>query len=255
MQNTSTTPLGLIQQGYLDMMPMMVGVAPFGVVFGALAAGAGMSLWEALGMSMLVIAGSSQFVAVQLIETQAPVLLIVFTVFIINLRHLLYSASLSQIIRPLHLRWKLVLAYLMIDEVYAAVVKRQQEKGLSDGDLPWYFLGSGLNLASLWWLTAVIGVWVGNIIPTTTTKTLSYILPLVFIAIVVPLTVNRPRMAAALSAAGVGIVTAPLPNQLNLIVAALVGIGIGVFLEIRQLRQPAPLATTTYPLHTDKELS
>jgi 4-azaleucine resistance transporter AzlC len=226
----------LMRAGYVSVMPLMVGVAPFGVVFGALASGAKMSVWEALGMSIFVIAGSSQFVAVGLITDNAPIAIIVFTTFIINLRHFLYSASLASFLRPISGLWKAILAYFMIDEVYAAVIKRQQQGEFTPDEFKWYFLGGGLNLATLWWLTAVIGVWLGNIIPEDTTTLLAFTLPLVFTAIVVPLISASPQLLSALSAASTAIVFAPLPNNLNLIVAAFVGIAVGLMMETRQLR-------------------
>ena len=115
----------LMRNGYIAIAPLMLGVSPFGVVYGALAAGAGLTVWGGGGMSGFVIAGSSQFVAVDLIGHGAPGLIIVFTTFIINLRHFLYSASLASFLRPLTGRWKAILAYIMIDEVYAATIQRQ----------------------------------------------------------------------------------------------------------------------------------
>lgn len=231
------TKLQLMRAGYIAVMPLMVGVMPFAVVFGALASAAGMSVWEALGMSVFVIAGSSQFVAVGLIADSAPIAIIVFTTFIINLRHFLYSASLASFLRPVSGAWKAVLAYIMIDEVYAAVIKRQQQGEFTPDEFKWYFLGGGLNLASLWWSTTVVGVWLGNVIPEDTTAVLAFTLPLIFTAIVVPLITSSPQLMSALSATLTAILFAPLPNNLNLIVAAFVGIAVGLMMETRQLRR------------------
>ncbi|MCI0714600.1 MAG: AzlC family ABC transporter permease [Chloroflexi bacterium] len=229
--------LQLMRAGYITVMPLMVGVMPFGVVFGALASAAGMSVWEALGMSIFVIAGSSQFVAVGLIADSAPIAIIVFTTFIINLRHFLYSASLASFLRPVSGIWKAVLGYFMIDEVYAAVIKRQQLGEFTPDEFKWYFLGGGLNLGSLWWLTTVVGVWLGNVIPEDMTTVLAFTLPLIFTAIVVPLVTSSPQLMSALSAALTAILFAPLPNNLNLIVAAFVGIAVGLMMETHQLRR------------------
>lgn len=228
--------LQLVRDGYVAVLPLMVGVAPFGVVFGALAAEAGLSFWEALGMSVFVLAGSSQFVAVGLIADAAPVAIIIFTTFIINLRHFLYSASLTAYLRPVSTGWKFVVAYFMVDEVYAGVIKRQQTGEISPDAFKWYFLGGGLNLAPLWWITTITGVWLGNIIAPETVEVLSFSLPLVFTAIVVPLIIDSPRLLAALTAASMGILLAPLPHHLNLVLAALTGIGVGLYLETRQLK-------------------
>ena len=221
----------LMGRGYRVIVPLMVGVTPFGVVFGALAAGAGLSVWQALGMSILVIAGSSQFVAVGLIADSTPLAIIIFTTFIINLRHFLYSASLAKFFRPFSFSAKLVLGYFMIDEVYAAVLKAYQERTYTAEEFRWYYLGAGINLATLWWATTVIGWLLGNVIPASTMTILAFTLPLIFTSIVVPLLTSAPKIGAALSASVTGIILAPLPNNLNLIVAAAVGIAVGVLAE------------------------
>lgn len=224
-------PSRLFWQGYRAAAPLMVGVAPFGLVFGALAVSAGMNTIQALGMSIFVIAGSSQFVATQLISSSAPLAVIVLTTFVINLRHFLYSASLAEFLRPLSLSWKMLLGYLMIDEVYAPSMIRHRQGDLSPHELRWYFLGAGINLASIWWITTVIGAKLGDILPEKTTDALGFTLPLIFISIVVPLLAKRPALLTAITAAGAGIVFAPLPNRLGLIVAAALGIAVGVLSE------------------------
>src|SRR5687767_13127581 len=113
----TTTTTALIWSGYRSAVPLMIGVAPFGVVFGALAVSAGMSPIQALGMSIIVLAGSSQFIAAGLIDSNTPFLIIVLTTFIVNLRHFLYSASLANFFSPLSTGWKALLAYMMVDEV------------------------------------------------------------------------------------------------------------------------------------------
>ena len=82
-------------RGAQDTLPLILGAIPFGVLFGALAMSAGMTVAATLGMSLLVFAGASQFVVVGLIAQGATVAVIVLTTFIVNLRHALYSASLA----------------------------------------------------------------------------------------------------------------------------------------------------------------
>lgn len=233
MEKEQLIPRQLLWQGFLSIVPLMFGVAPFGVVYGALATGAGLSMWEALGMSVFVLAGSSQFVAVSLIDNHTPVLLIVFTTFIINLRHFLYSASLTNFLRPLSQPARAIIAYFMIDEVYAATLRRYRDADLSPSQFRWYFIGAGFNLVLVWWGTTVIGVWLGNVISASTMDLLAFTLPLIFTSIVVPLLVSSPKFWSALSAVVTAILFAPLPNSLNLIVAASVGIAVGVILETR----------------------
>jgi 4-azaleucine resistance transporter AzlC len=227
MQRSST----LFWQGYRATLPMVVGVAPFGIVFGALAVSAGMSPLEALGMSIFVLAGSSQFVATQLIHDYAPTIIIVLTTFVINLRHFLYSASLATYLRPLSLPWKMLLGYIMVDEVYAPTIQRKQQGDLSPFELRWYYLGSGMCLVPIWFSTTVLGAWFGNQLSEDITEKLGFTLPLIFTSIIVPSLVPRPALYAALSAGLAGIVLAPLDYKLGLIIAAGVGIIVGVLTE------------------------
>jgi 4-azaleucine resistance transporter AzlC len=242
MQATSTIQPGeparrLFWIGYRAVMPMMVGVAPFGLVFGALAVTVGMSLPEALGMSVLVLAGSSQFVATELIGDNAPGLIIILTTLVINLRHLLYSASLAAYCAPLPLRWRAMIAYLMTDEAYVAAMLRKQER--TPYEFRWIFLGAGLNLVSFWWGTTVIGALIGSILPGDARDALGFTLPLIFTSIVVPALKDRPQVAAAASAAVTAVALNPLPNNLGLMVAAVMGIGAGLWAEALQGRGEA----------------
>lgn len=230
----SSTPRQLFWQGYRAAMPLMAGVAPFGLVFGALAVAAGMSVWQALGMSILVLAGASQFIAAELIRDHTPVLLIVFTTFIVNLRHFLYSASLTDYLKPLSRGWRAVIAYVMVDEVYAVSYLRKQAGDLEPQGFRWFFVGAGICLITLWWATTVLGALVGDTLSADVQDALNFSLALIFTAIVVPSLKNRPLVGAALSAGIAGILLAPLPNRLGLIVAALIGIGVGLWLEGRK---------------------
>ena len=103
-------------------LPILLGVAPFGMIYGALAIGAGLPRGAAQAMSAIVFAGSLQFVATQLFATGAPVLVLLLTTFIVNLRHMLYSASLAPYLHKLPARWKWSLAYLLTDEAYAPTI-------------------------------------------------------------------------------------------------------------------------------------
>ena len=226
-------PKTLFWRGYRDALPLLVGVAPFGFVFGALAVTAGMNLIEALGMSILVIAGSSQFVATTLIDDNAPVAIIVFTTFIVNLRHFLYSASITEFVRPLNTGRKLLLGYLMVDEVFATAIRLKETQDPTPQQWWWYFMGAGCNLASIWYLTSVAGAALGEVVSEDTADALGFTLPLVFTAIVVPMLVKRPALLAAVTASAAAIIFDPMPHKLSLIVAAGVGIVAGVLSEHR----------------------
>jgi 4-azaleucine resistance transporter AzlC len=110
--------------GVRAQLPLLLGVAPFGMAYGAYAVKSGLSTALAQSMSAIVFAGASQFVGTRLIVDGVPGVVIVLTVALVNLRHLLYSASLAPHTEHLDRRWRWLLAYLLTDEAYAMAITR-----------------------------------------------------------------------------------------------------------------------------------
>lgn len=220
-------------RGVLAVSPLLLGVFPFGMIYGVLALGAGIPALPAQLMSSILFAGSSQFVAAQLFGSGAPALVIVLTAFVVNLRHALYSASLAPYLRHLSSAWKAVLAYLLTDEAYAAVVARYSAEGKQPLS-HWYFLGAGLGLWSCWQASTALGIFLGAQIPAS--WGLDFTLALTFIAIVVPGIKDRPALVAALVGGTAALLFYALPYKLGLIAAALAGIAAGLWSEVRWQR-------------------
>ncbi len=222
---------GNFWRGVRAEFPLLVGVFPFGLIYGVLAIQAGLAVPAAQAMSAIVFAGSSQFLAAQLIHNAAPGLVIVLTIAIVNLRHILYSASVAPFIKHLPARWKLALAYLLTDEAYAVTITNYEtEPGSSSAH--WFFLGAGLALWLTWQTSTALGIFLGATLPSD--WPLDFALPLTFIAIVVPMLKDRPAVAAALLSGIFALAAFPLPYNLGLILAALGGITFAVFLEKRR---------------------
>lgn len=215
-------------------LPLLVGVVPFGMIYGVLALSAGIPPAAAQAMSAIVFAGSSQFVAAQLLSAAAPGLVIVMTAGIVNLRHALYSASVAPYLRNLHPMWKWLLAYLLTDEAYAVTITHYESgnKPSAIHNKHWYFLGAGLALWSSWQLSSALGIFLGAQVPDS--WSLDFTLALTFIALVVPGLRDRPTLAAALSAGVCAVLLAGLPYKLGLFAAALVGISLGMFFEVKR---------------------
>ncbi len=212
-------------------IPLLVGVFPFGLIYGALALASGLSPAQAQMMSSIVFAGSAQFIAAQLFHEAAPGFVIVLTIAVVNLRHMLYSASLAPYVSTLPMRWKVLLSYLLTDEAYAPTVIHYENEGVASYS-HWFFLAAGFSLWLTWQVSTALGIFLGSAIPES--WPLSFALPLTFIAMVVPVLKTRPAVASALSAGVTALATYSLPYKLGLIVAALVGIVVGTFLEARQ---------------------
>lgn len=213
------------------MAPLLVGVAPFGVMYGALALRSGIAPGAAMAMSSLVFAGSAQLVLAQLAGAGAPALVMVATVALVNLRHALYSASVAPALAHLPRRWKVALAYLLTDEAYAAAVARL---GPADAGAHrhWFLLGTGFTLWASWQISTAAGVLLGASLPAS--LQLDFALPLTFIAIVVPMIRSRAALAAALVAAAVALAGAGWPHNLGMLAAAICGIAAGALLGGRR---------------------
>ena len=108
--------------GVRALLPMHLGVVPFGIIYGVVALQSGIPPLAAVLMSSIVFAGSAQFLLAQLVGAGAPGLLMIGAVGLVNLRHVLYSASVAPMLRGLPRRWKVLLAYLLTDEAYAAAI-------------------------------------------------------------------------------------------------------------------------------------
>src|SRR3989304_7257070 len=118
-----------------DQLPLLLGVVPFGLLVGALAISAGVPPLAAQGFSLVIFAGSAQFIAATMVGSGALPGVIVFTILIVNLRHAPYSASLAPHLPPLPQRWKLALSWLLTDEAYAMAPARYRRPHLAQG--PW----------------------------------------------------------------------------------------------------------------------
>jgi len=234
MFTTRNEKAGQFWAGVRAEFPLLIGVFPFGMIYGALALNAGLSKPAAQMMSSIVFAGSSQFIAAQLIHESAPGLVIVLTIAIVNLRHMLYSASLAPHLASLSTRWKTLLAYLLTDEAYAPTIVHYERNGVQPFG-HWFLLGAGLALWSTWQASTALGIFLGAAIPDS--WSLDFALPLTFIAMVVPVLKGRPYIAAALSAGLVSFAAYALPFKLGLILAALTGIAVGTILEERQAQK------------------
>jgi len=209
-------------------LPILVGVVPFGLIYGILALDAGLTALQAQAMSTVVFAGSSQFIMAQLFAINTPVVVIIITAFLVNLRHALYSASMSTYVKHLSEGWKYGLAYLLTDEAYAVSINHYREPG----ELKYkhfYLLGSGLALWTTWQISTAAGILVGSVIPSE--LPLDFFIALTFIALVVPNLEDRAGLASAFSAGTISVIAFQLPFRLGLVLAALIGIVVGMVVE------------------------
>ena len=204
--------------------PILLGVVPFGLVAGVAAAGVGMSALQAIGMSVVIFAGASQLAAIELVGRNAPALVIVVTVLVVNLRLVMYSASIAPHFQRQSAKWKAVLAYLLTDQAYAVSLLKFEND--DETSRRWYYLGVAVPLWVTWQIATIVGVLLGAKLPSG--WQLGFAVPLVFLAILVPAITDRATVAATVVGGGVAVAANGLPYNLGLIVAAVVGIGAGL---------------------------
>lgn len=150
-----------IWAGFTSIVPLWLGVAPFGVIYAVSALAAGLSPAQTLAMSLLVFAGASQFTAVGMFAAAAGPAAIVVTTLIINARHLLLSASLAPYLRRLGLWGRLGLAAQLTDESYAMGVRQF----LSGRGSAAFQIGANLSVYVAWQCSTLAGVLLGRARP------------------------------------------------------------------------------------------
>jgi branched chain amino acid efflux pump len=216
--------------GAWAVLPVLLGVAPFGMIYGVLARASGMSSAAAQAMSMIVFAGSAQFIAVQLIGAGAPWIVLLLTTAVVNVRHALYSATLAPYLKPLPARWRWGLPYLMVDEAFAVTISHTQRYG--SGDVGRYMLGAGATLWTTWQISTAVGIFLGAQVPAS--WSLEFALPLTMIALLVPALRDRAGVISAVTAGVAAVVTLALPLKLGLVVASMAGIVAGLIADRQQ---------------------
>ena len=220
----------LFLQGARDITPLLIAAAPFGVVYGALAQANGLSVLATLGMSLFVFAGSSQFVAVTLIGAGAALPIIVLTVFVVNLRHMLYAVSLMPIVSEIPQRIRVLMGFWLTDEAYATLAKRL----IDEPKLPqfhWYYFGAAFGMYFTWQCVTILGILLGQEIPDLTKWGLDIAMVVAFVGIVVPILKNKAQWACAITAFFTALMTHSWPHQTGLLASSLIAIAVGVLLS------------------------
>lgn len=217
-------------RGFVDTLPLWIGAAPFGIAYALAARTAGLDPWQTLAMSLLVFAGASQFTAAGLFATGVGGLSIVLTTLVINLRHLLLTASLAPALRGLSLLQRAGLAFGVTDESYAVTVQRIVERQAT----PALLLGSNISLYVCWQLSTIAGMLLGGIIPDPAALGLHLVFPLSFTVLLLPYLRTRPAWVAAVVAGLVGLAMRLLvPGSWYILAAAIAGSVAGALAEER----------------------
>jgi 4-azaleucine resistance transporter AzlC len=215
------------RRGVLATVPLAPGVVVFGLLYGVMARQVGLSPWGAWSMSLIVYAGSAQFIALEM-WTVAGAGTILLTALAVNLRHLLMGASIAPYLHGLPPLWKAFLALWMSDESYALAVAEYKRGSGS----PWYFLGANVGAYLAWTTSGLLGALLGAAIPDAGRYGLELVFPLAFLGLLAAFVEDRVSLGVALAAGGLALLGALfLPGKWYVIVAGLLGSGFGLLLE------------------------
>ena len=228
--------------------PLCVGAFPFSFIVGALSITAGMTIAQSAIWSCTVFAGSSQMVAIGLIQASASIIVIAFTTFVINLRHLLYSASMSDHMKEYPFFIRMLMSYGLTDEVFASTI--QHMKGNKENRHVFY-LAAMFGFWINWVIADLLGATIGSSFPQIANYGLDFAMIAAFIAIVMPQLHNRECITAAIVATISGLLLSGLPYSLGLVIAAVLGVFAGYRMDLATERQTQAKKTTTSQIEGD----
>ncbi len=208
-------------------LPILLGVSPFAMICSVAGVSVGLTPFEAAGMSVVVFAGASQLAVLQLMQAGSPWLIMVLTAWIINLRFTMYSAALASFLQNLPTWKKVPLAYMLSDQAFGVSMARFAGNPPARPD--WFFFGAAGIIWFTWQVSAVIGALLGTLVPAS--WGFDFAFPLSFMALMFGALRDRPAVVAALTAGVAAVLARGLPNNLWLVLAAVLGIAAGLLAE------------------------
>ncbi|WP_425040276.1 AzlC family ABC transporter permease [Primorskyibacter sp. S187A] len=231
---SSTSPRREFWRGVRAAMPFAIVIIPFSMLFGLVATEAGLSLFETMTFSLVVIAGAAQFTALGLMQENAPTVIVIISALAVNMRMAMYSASLVPHMGPLPFWERALVAYFMVDQPYALTANRfEDEPGRPLREHKAFYWGCTWVVVPLWWSMTLLGALVGQSIPDW--LALDFAVPITFLAVVAPMLRTRAHLIAAGAAILSALAFAWLPYNLGLIVGGMIGMMAGAEAERRGL--------------------
>lgn len=212
-------------QGLRAARPALMPTAIWGVVAGIAMVKTGLTLGQALAMTLLIYSGSAQMAVLPLIAADAPVSIALLTAFVVNLRFVIFSATLWPYFGRLPMLRRLALGYFATDVGLAVFVARhadapERERG-NDRQL-WFFIGIAAAIWLAWQPASIAGILLAGVIPGHWGLEFAAILALMVMT--APMLVGRPAMVGALVAGVVAVAAAGLPLKLGLLLGVVAGV-------------------------------
>lgn len=225
------------REGFLGFLPLSVGLIPWAMVTGMAMISTGLTPLQAMGMNVIVFAGTAQLGTLPLIAIGAPLWLMVVTALALNLRFVIFSAAIADGFRGVGTPTRWICGHLLTDGVFA----HGMEKMLKVDDTRWrlgYFLAPSIWSWLLWQVFALVGVFAAGSIPKH--WSLEFMASIALLVLLIPMAKQRPMLVAALVGGATSVILRGMPLRLGLIVGIVAGIGAGFAAEHWHARKEAP---------------
>lgn len=226
-----TTTKSAFWAGVRDGAPFIFVAGPFAMLFGVLATEAGLNVFEVMTFSLAVIAGAAQFTALQVMQNDAPTVVVILSALAVNLRVAMYSAALTPYLGRAPLWQRVFAAYLLVDQSYAlSHAKFEAAPDLTIPQRMAYYFGTCLLVMIFWFGMSYLGAALGTQLPAD--LPLDFALPIAFLSMVAPMVRTLPHLIAATVAVIVGLLAVSVPYSLGLIIAGAAGMMAGAQAEL-----------------------
>ncbi|NIY73561.1 branched-chain amino acid ABC transporter permease [Marivivens donghaensis] len=225
-------------EGFRSGIPFFLVIIPFGMLFGVVALDAGMALGQAMAMTMLVIAGASQFAALHMMADNAGVALVVSAALAVNLRMAMYSAALVPHLGAAPLWQRALVSYGNFDQTYAVSIAKYEERpDWTPREKSAFFLGVATPIIPAWGAASLVGALIGSGIPAD--WGLDFMLPITFISLIGPMLRTLPQVLTALASVIFGLIFSGLPSGTGLLLAGIIAMFVGALSEMAMERRAA----------------
>ena len=210
----------LARRAVLDILPLSIAVIPWGILTGALAIQAGFSALQAQFMSLCVFAGAAQLSSITLLAGGASFSSIYGSTFVISARHLLYSITFRQHVADLSLRHRLLIGFLLTDEMFAVSEAHTNRSGAFSA---LFAIVSGLTFYVIWNGATLIGIIAGDLFDNLDSLGLDFAIVATFIAMTFGELRKYPVLIAVALSGVVAVILKPVFTESYIVIAALVG--------------------------------
>lgn len=216
------------REGVKAGLPTLFGIGAWGMVVGVAMVKSGLSVAQAIGMTVLVFAGSAQLASLPLIVAQAPIWVIFATALVVNLRFVIFAALLGPHFSHLPWHQRFYLGYISGDLTVAMFLQRYPTAEPVPGKLA-YLKGLMYPNWFAWQIGSLVGIFLGSAVPTE--WGLGFAGTLAILCIMVPLIINKAALCGVIVAGAIAVLAYELPYKLGLLLAVVVGMLVSMFIE------------------------